>query len=108
MQVKLPGLAFPGRCTGLLCSTKTAKCCATALFGMMGALLENVLKSPKKIGAERLIEITANPAPTGFTAGKILWVRRHEPEIYARCKKVLLPKGYLRFKLTGEYAVPPR
>lgn len=58
----------------------------------------------EKVGAERLIEITANPALTGFTASKILWVRNNEPENYAKCKKILLPKDYIRFMLTGEYA----
>ena len=58
----------------------------------------------KKVGKERLIEITANPALTGFTASKILWVRNHEPENYARCRHILLPKDYVRLILTGEYA----
>ena len=58
----------------------------------------------EKVGAERLIEITANPALTGFTASKILWVRNHEPENYAKCAHILLPKDYIRFILTGEYA----
>ena len=56
------------------------------------------------VGAERLIEITANPALTGFTASKILWVRNHEPEIYAKCRHILLPKDYVRYCLTGEFA----
>ncbi len=56
------------------------------------------------IGAERLVQITANPALTGFTASKILWIRKHQPEIYAKCKHILLPKDYLRYKLTGEFA----
>ena len=55
------------------------------------------------IGYERLIAITANPALTGFTAGKILWVRKNEPDIYKRAKHILLPKDYVRYKLTGEY-----
>ena len=58
----------------------------------------------QKVGAERLIEITANPALTGFTASKILWVRNHEPENYEKCRHILLPKDYIRFRLTGEYA----
>lgn len=58
----------------------------------------------EKVGAERLIEITANPALTGFTASKILWVRNHEPENYEKCRHILLPKDYIRFRLTGEYA----
>ena len=58
----------------------------------------------RRVGAERLIEITANPALTGFTASKILWVRNNEPEIYEKCRHILLPKDYIRFCLTGEYA----
>ena len=57
-----------------------------------------------KLGASRLIELTANPALTGFTASKILWVRKHEPEIYERCAHILLPKDYVRYMLTGEFA----
>lgn len=56
------------------------------------------------IGAERLIEITANPALTGFTASKIMWVKNNEPEIFEKTKKILLPKDYVRFRLTGEFA----
>ena len=56
------------------------------------------------VGEEKLIEITANPALTGFTASKIMWVKNNEPDIYRKCKKILLPKDYIRFKLTGEFA----
>ncbi|MBI5958038.1 MAG: xylulokinase [Chloroflexi bacterium] len=56
------------------------------------------------IGAKRLIQLTGNRALTGFTAPKILWVRNHEPEVYAKIAHVLLPKDYVRFKLTGDYA----
>ena len=58
----------------------------------------------RRLGKERLIQITGNDALTGFTAPKILWVRDNEPEIYARVAQVLLPKDYVRFRLTGEYA----
>ena len=57
-----------------------------------------------KIGADKLFEITAAPALTGFTASKILWVRNNEPDNYKRCRHILLPKDYIRFKLTGELA----
>lgn len=56
------------------------------------------------VGAERMIAITANPALTGFTASKICWVKEHESEIYARCRHILLPKDFLRYKLTGDFA----
>ena len=53
---------------------------------------------------ERWIQITANPPLTGWTAAKILWVRKHEPENYARCRHILLPKDYIRYILTGVFA----
>lgn len=58
-----------------------------------------------QIGFERLIQLTGNRALTGFTAPKILWVREHEPEIYAKIQHILLPKDYIRFKLTGDYVM---
>jgi xylulokinase len=57
-----------------------------------------------KVGARRLIEMVCNPALTGFTAPKILWLRENEPAIYEKVRKVLLPKDYIRFELTGEFA----
>ncbi len=57
------------------------------------------------IGREKFIQITGNIALTGFTAPKILWVKENEPEVYAKAKHVLLPKDYIRYKLTGEYAM---
>lgn len=58
----------------------------------------------EQIGASRLIELTCNPALTGFTLPKLLWVRRTEPEAWARVRHVLLPKDYIRYRLTGRLA----
>lgn len=55
------------------------------------------------IGRERVIEITANPPMTSFTAAKLLWVKNNEPEIYSKIAHILLPKDYIRFKLTGTF-----
>ena len=57
-----------------------------------------------KVGAERLIELTCNPALTGFTLPKMLWVRELEPEVWQRVRAVLLPKDYVRLQLTGDKA----
>lgn len=57
------------------------------------------------IGKEKFIQITGNVALTGFTAPKILWVKENEPEVYKKAKHVLLPKDFIRYKLTGEYAM---
>ncbi|MDP9481738.1 MAG: xylulokinase [Chloroflexota bacterium] len=59
----------------------------------------------RAVGLERLISITGNDALTGFTAPKLVWVRDHEPDIWSRIAHVLLPKDYVRLRLTGEYAL---
>jgi xylulokinase len=59
----------------------------------------------ERIGLERLIELTGNRALTGFTAPKLLWLRRHEPEVYARIRHVLLPKDYVLLRLMGEHGI---
>ncbi len=58
-----------------------------------------------RVGRERFIAITGNEPLTGFTAPKLLWVRNHEPEAWARARHMLLPKDYVRLKLTGEHAI---
>lgn len=58
-----------------------------------------------RLGKEHLIQITGNDALTGFTAPKILWVQQNEPKIYARGRHILLPKDYIRYQLTGDYAM---
>lgn len=59
----------------------------------------------ERVGLERLIRITGNDALPGFTAPKILWVQENEPDIFNRTRHILLPKDYIRFKLTGEYGM---
>jgi xylulokinase len=57
------------------------------------------------IGLSRLLELTSNPALTNFTLTKLLWVRTHEPETWARVRHVLLPKDYVRWRMSGEHAI---
>jgi xylulokinase len=59
----------------------------------------------RRIGRERFIQITGNVALTGFTAPKILWVKENEPDVYAKAAHILLPKDYVRYKLTGEFGM---
>jgi len=58
----------------------------------------------EKVGAQSLIELTCNPALTGFTLPKMLWVREHEPEVWQQTRSVLLPKDYVRLRLSGDKA----
>ena len=59
----------------------------------------------EKIGYEKLIELTCNPALPNFTLTKLLWVKTHEPEIFAKTRHILCPKDYVRYRLTGEFAI---
>jgi xylulokinase len=59
----------------------------------------------ERVGLDRLIALTGNRALTGFTAPKLLWLRRHEPDTYGRIRHILLPKDYVRLRLTGEHAI---
>jgi xylulokinase len=59
----------------------------------------------RRVGLDRLIALTGNRALTGFTAPKLLWLRTHEPDVYARIRSILLPKDYVRLKLVGKRAI---
>jgi xylulokinase len=59
----------------------------------------------EKVGASRLIECVSNPALTGFSAPKLLWVRANEPDVFARVRTLLLPKDYIRYRFTGVMAM---
>jgi len=59
----------------------------------------------EKIGFDRLIELTCNPALPNFTLTKLLWVRKHQPEIFEKIAHVLCPKDYVRYRMTGEFAI---
>ncbi len=57
-----------------------------------------------RVGADRIIQLTCNPALTNFTLTKLLWTREHEPHLWSRVRAVMLPKDYVRFRLTGDRA----
>ena len=59
----------------------------------------------EKIGYERLIELTCNPALPNFTVTKVLWVKEHQPEIFRKIRHILCPKDYVRYRLTGEFGI---
>ncbi|MEO0795359.1 MAG: xylulokinase [Verrucomicrobiota bacterium] len=57
----------------------------------------------ERVGAEKVLSLTGNPVLPGFTSPKILWVKENEPEVYAKATKILLPKDYIRFRMSGEF-----
>lgn len=98
------GVGLSGQMHGLVLLDKDNKVLRKSIIWCdqrSGAECEQITQL---VGAKRLIEITANPALTGFTASKIMWVKNHEPEIFDKAVKILLPKDYVRYMLTGEYA----
>ena len=101
---EIAGLGISGQMHGLVMLNEAGEPLRPAILWCDQRTGEECRELTATVGAKRLIEITANPALTGFTAGKILWVKKHEPEIFARCRAILLPKDYLRYKLTGDLA----
>lgn len=100
----IAGLGISGQMHGLVMLDENGEVLRKSIIWCDGRTEKQCEEITNTIGKERLIELTANPALTGFTLGKILWVRENEPEIYAKCKHILLPKDYVRYCLTGELA----
>ncbi|MEG1908988.1 MAG: xylulokinase [Oscillospiraceae bacterium] len=100
----ISGVGISGQMHGLVMLDKNGEVIRESIIWCDGRTGDECREISDTVGRERLIQISANPALTGFTAGKILWVRKNEPQNYQRCRHILLPKDYIRFKLTGEYA----
>lgn len=98
------GVGISGQMHGLVLLDKDGEVLRPAILWCDGRTGEECREITETVGKQRLIAITANPALPGFTAGKILWVRKHEPEIWARARHILLPKDYIRYMLTGVFA----
>ena len=100
----IAGIGISGQMHSLVMLDENNEVIRPAILWCDGRTAKECEEITERVGADRLIEITANPALTGFTASKIMWVKNNEPENYAKCRHILLPKDYVRFKLTGEYA----
>lgn len=98
------GIGLSGQMHGLVMLDENGEVLRRSIIWCDQRTAAEVEEMNEKIGREKLIEITANPALTGWTAAKILWVKNNEPEIFAKCRHILLPKDYIRYKLTGEFA----
>lgn len=98
------GIGLSGQMHGLVMLDKDNEVIRPSIIWCDQRTANEVEEMNAKLGREKLIEITANPALTGWTAAKILWVKNNEPENYERCRHILLPKDYIRFVLTHEYA----
>jgi len=98
------GIGLSGQMHGLVMLDEKGDVLRNSIIWCDGRTTKQCEEITNRVGAQKLIDITANPALPGFTASKILWVRENEPELYAKCRHILLPKDYIRYKLTGIFA----
>ena len=109
-QANVPGdsiaaIGLTGQMHGLVMLNKAGEVLRPAILWNDQRTGSQCERIRSRIGVERLIQITGNDALTGFTAPKILWVQENEPEIFAETGHILLPKDYIRYKLTAEFAM---
>ena len=102
---EIAGIGLSGQMHGLVVLDETGRVIRPAILWNDQRTAFECAEIEERIGLERLIELTGNRALPGFTAPKLLWLRRHEPEAYARIARVMLPKDYVRLGLTGEWAI---
>lgn len=102
---EVSAIGLTGQMHGLVLLDAQDKVVRPALLWCDQRTGEECREITEQVGAQRLIELTANPALTGFTLPKIWWVRKHEPDLWGRVRSLMLPKDYIRFRLTGARAI---
>ncbi len=98
---QIDGISFSGQMHGMVILDEQDQVIRPAILWNDGRTQAECDYLNNEIGREKISAYTANMALTGFTAPKLLWVRKHEPENFARIKKVMLPKDYIAYKLSG-------
>jgi xylulokinase len=101
---EIGAVSFSGQMHGAVLLDENDEVLRPALLWCDQRTADQVSEITETIGATRLIELVSNPAVTGFTLPKLLWVRKHEPRTWELVRSVLLPKDYIRLRLTGEKA----
>jgi xylulokinase len=98
-------VGLSGQMHGLVCLDERDDVLRPAILWNDQRTAAECAEIEERVGLERLIALTGNRALTGFTAPKLLWLRRHEPDVYERIHRIVLPKDYVRLRLTGEWAI---
>ena len=101
---KIGGISFGGQMHGLVILDKDDNVLRPAILWNDGRSTKETDYLNNVIGKEKLSKLTANIAFAGFTAPKILWVKNNEPEIFAKISKIMLPKDYISYMLSGSFA----
>lgn len=104
MPEEIGAISFSGQMHGAVLLDKSDKPLRPALIWCDQRTEKQCAEITEKIGAQKLVELVCNPAITGFTLPKLLWVRENESEIWAQICSILLPKDYIRLKLSGDKA----
>lgn len=99
---EIEGISFAGQMHGLVLLDENNEVLRNAILWNDTRTTEQCQQIYNTVGEERLLDITKNPALEGFTLPKLLWVKEHEPALFKKAKKFVLPKDYLRYKLTGQ------
>jgi xylulokinase len=105
LGVEATSLGFTGQMHGLVLLDTDDRVVRPAILWNDQRTAVECEEIESTVGLHRLIELTGNRALTGFTAPKLLWVRRHEPELWSQAAHILLPKDYVRLRLTGERVI---
>ncbi len=101
----IAGVGLTGQMHGLVLLDEAGKVLRPCIMWNDQRTAAQCAEIEQKVGRAKLIELAGKPALTGFTAGKILWVRENEPDVYRRARHVLLPKDYVRYRLTSAFAM---
>ena len=99
------GIGLSGQMHGLVALGSDHRPLRPAILWNDGRTQAQCAEIEERVGLGRLIELTGNRALAGFTAPKVLWLRENEPDVYRQIRSILLPKDYVRMKLTGEHAI---
>jgi len=105
LGVEATRVGLSGQMHGLVCLDGEGRVLRPAILWNDQRTGEECREIEARIGLERLVSLTGNRALPGFTAPKLLWLRRHEPDVYARIRRITLPKDYVRLRLSGEWAI---
>jgi xylulokinase len=99
------GIGLSGQMHGLVVLDGAGRVIRPAILWNDQRTAAECAEIEERVGLEQLIALTGNRALTGFTAPKLLWLRRNEPDAYARISRIVLPKDYVRLRLTGEWSI---
>ncbi len=99
------GIGLSGQMHGLVCLDGSDRVLRPAILWNDGRTQAECDEIEQLVGLERLIALTGNRALAGFTAPKLLWLRRHEPDTWRQIRRILLPKDYVRLRLSGVHAI---